>query len=419
MTHIGKLQVRALSDVCARRVRWLYEPLIPLRTLTLVAGEGGLGKSLLLAHVTARLTRGEFMDIGPAAVLVISNEDTAEEVIVPRLIAADADRSRVHELFVPVDEGGAVVLPEHLGEIEEIARSTGAKLLWIDPIAGALAERIDSHKDTDVRRVLGRLQRLTEEADLAAVLIAHLNKAPGGDPYIRINGSVAFYNAARSVLTVTAEENDEDGRLIAQHKLNLGRRSPVLRYRLETVVLPDVLDPEDGKPIDTARLVPDGVRDDLEAGDVLGSHSEGGATRRAEAEALLTELLADGEWHEAEGLFKLATARGVTERTLYRAAKTLGVDRERRGYPATASWRSPASPATPPLPQSDGSTGNHGGKTEDPTPVLPVLPVLPDTDADTENGSHDLTEEGRAALLASSVRGSADDARRTVEEPTP
>ena len=40
-----RLQLRALADVEARQVRWLVPGLIPLRTLTLVAGVGGLGKS--------------------------------------------------------------------------------------------------------------------------------------------------------------------------------------------------------------------------------------------------------------------------------------------------------------------------------------------------------------------------------------
>ena len=38
-----RLRLRALADVTARNVRWRFPGLIPLRTLTLVAGVGGLG----------------------------------------------------------------------------------------------------------------------------------------------------------------------------------------------------------------------------------------------------------------------------------------------------------------------------------------------------------------------------------------
>ena len=71
--------------------------------------------------------------------------------------------------------------------------------------------------------MLGQLARLAERERLAALQIAHLNKAPGGDPYLRINGSTAFYNASRLVLTVTPDPSDPDWhRLVAAHKFNYG-----------------------------------------------------------------------------------------------------------------------------------------------------------------------------------------------------
>src|SRR4051794_37069209 len=69
-----RLSLRALRDVQARQVRWLLPGLIPLRTLTLVAGVGGLGKSTLLAGVAAKVSRGELLD-GPSDVILISYED--------------------------------------------------------------------------------------------------------------------------------------------------------------------------------------------------------------------------------------------------------------------------------------------------------------------------------------------------------
>ena len=39
-----------------------------------------------------------------------------------------------------------------------------------------------------MRVVLGQLAKLAETLNLAVVMIAHLNKAPGADPYLRING---------------------------------------------------------------------------------------------------------------------------------------------------------------------------------------------------------------------------------------
>ena len=69
------LRLRPLSEVQPRQVRWLVPGLIPLRTLTLVAGAGGLGKSTWLAGIAARLSAGELGE--PANVIIVSFEDPA------------------------------------------------------------------------------------------------------------------------------------------------------------------------------------------------------------------------------------------------------------------------------------------------------------------------------------------------------
>lgn len=331
---------RPLSTVQPQRIRWLIKPTIPLRTLTLIAGEGGLGKSLLLAWVTAQLTRGDLSDYGPSDVLLISAEDMAEDVIVPRLIAAGADRDRVHEVYVPTEDGGVIALDEHIEAIATLAADKQARMIWIDPIAAHLGEKIDSHKDSEVRRVLGRLANVAREQDLACAMVAHLNKSPSKDAYIRVNGSVAFYNASRSVLSVTREDGNEDsGRLVAQHKMNIARLGPVLRFRVDEVMLAE-LDPIDGRPIDTARMVPDGQRDDLTAAEVLGAGSDHGDREPSDidrAVELLEYMLVDGPVAKTE-LVKRADAQDISEKTLDRAATRLDVKRERSGFPAVAWW---------------------------------------------------------------------------------
>ena len=82
------LRLRALVDVMPRQVKWLVPGMIPLRTLTLVAGVGGLGKSTWLAAIAAQVSSGKLG--GPADVIFVSLEDPAAEVMRPRVEAAGA-----------------------------------------------------------------------------------------------------------------------------------------------------------------------------------------------------------------------------------------------------------------------------------------------------------------------------------------
>jgi KaiC/GvpD/RAD55 family RecA-like ATPase len=344
-----------LSDVAAQRIRWLEPGLVPLRALTLLAGAGGLGKSTFAMRLAADLSRGRLLEDGePGSTLIVSTEDTAAEILKPRARAADGDVGRIRHYTVPLEEGGMLVLPGDFEELElEIAESE-PRLVIIDPILGTLDVALDSHKDQHVRSVLGRLSRLAEERDLAVVMVAHVNKATSRDAYIRVSGSVALYNAARSVLLVTADpenpESTEPGeteepvsRIVSQHKANYSRRYPPRRYEIRPIVLVDELD-DRGQPLESSAMVYIEDAAGLELADLLAEASPNGhQPKTAQAEELLADLLADGDWHDSAGLKKLVGAQHISEPTVKRAAQALGVESERRGFPASTWWRLPQS----------------------------------------------------------------------------
>ena len=305
-----ELRRRAASTIEARAVEWLIVNLVALGTLCLIAGIGGLGKSLLALAWAARATRDG------VNVLIVSFEDAAEQVIRPRFEALGGDLERLFELSLdPLD--GSISFPLDLDELARHAIETSARLIVIDPVSASIDVKLDAHKDRDMRVVLGRLAKLAEKLNLAVVMIAHLNKAPSLDPYMRINGSTAFYNASRSVLTVTRDPTDDANRLITLHKSNYGVLAPVERWRLETVEVPS-----GAGPLSVARLVFLELADDVSRDEVLAPPSP--AEKHARAEALILAELAQGRRHSAQ--VKAAGVKaGISERTVKRAAAKLGV----------------------------------------------------------------------------------------------
>jgi hypothetical protein len=258
---------RAVSAIEARQVEWVIANVVPLGTLSLVAGVGGLGKSMLALAWAAEVT------LEGSDVLIVSYEDAAEQVIRPRFEALGGDLDRMHELSIdPID--GSISFPVDLDELARHAIETSARLIVIDPVSASIDIKLDAHKDAHMRVVLGQLAKLAEKLELAVVMIAHLNKAPGADPYLRINGSTAFYNASRSVLTVTRDPDEDAHRLVAHHKSNYGVLAPFERWRLETVEIPSM-----SGPIVVARLVFLAVADGVSRDDVLAPAAPGEARR--------------------------------------------------------------------------------------------------------------------------------------------
>jgi hypothetical protein len=74
---------RSFAEGTPRSIRWLVPGVIPMRTSTLTAGQGGLGKSTWLMAVAAQLTRGALNGGTPGSVIVFSYEDTLEEILTP------------------------------------------------------------------------------------------------------------------------------------------------------------------------------------------------------------------------------------------------------------------------------------------------------------------------------------------------
>ena len=169
--------------------------------------------------------------------IIVSYEDTTEEMLRPRVEAAGGDLGRVFDIVVP-DHQGPVVLPSDLAELRECVRSVQARLVIIDPVVAAIDVNYDAHKDQHVRAVLAELAAVAAEEEIAVAIVGHLNKAPSRDAYIRVANSVAFWNAARSVVLVTEDPDEPDShRLVAQRKANFARLAPIERHRIDAIIL--------------------------------------------------------------------------------------------------------------------------------------------------------------------------------------
>jgi hypothetical protein len=377
----GRLLRQSLAGVRSRSVRHLVPGLLPLSTFTLIAGVGGLGKSTWLAKIAADESAGRLLGGEPHDVIVISYEDTAEEIWRPRILAAGGDVNRVHEVTVSLDDGGVVVLPDDLADLERLVRDLGSRFVVVDPIIASIDLNYDAHKDQHVRSVLGKLVAMARSTGCAVAGLGHLNKAPSKDAYIRIANSVAFWNAARSVVLITEdgqddeEEGNDDLRLISQVKANWSRLKAVQRHRIDEVVLPDELDLETGLPVVVSRMtfVEDLV--DFDVSEVLDQKKTNADEKSTRAVVFLVQALADGDWHDSSGLKALAGAQQIKERTLKRAAHELDVEHERRGFPSTTHWRlSSRAKETPSFPGSDGPTRETAQPSQNGTLSVPVGP---------------------------------------------
>jgi hypothetical protein len=350
------------SDIPLKTARWLWDTRIPLGEITLMPGREGIGKSLALAWLTARVTRGQLPGIyrgQPRAVIYAATEDSWSHTIGPRLHAAGADLDKVFRADVLADASiTSLTLPSDIGELFTEAERHGVVLLACDPILSLISAAIDDFRDRSLRTALEPLHAAAERAGCAVVGLAHFNKSGGTDPLNLITGSRAWSAVCRAVLAMARDTAADDGScVITLDKCNLGPIAPEvpsLRYVIEPAEVPT---PEG--PASVGVLVFKGETD-RHVRDILAETTADPAERaeRDEAADWLTGYLADqGGEAASKDVLKAAKTEGFSTRTLHRARERAGVTCDREGFPARTIWRlkisngRAPSPATAVVPQ--------------------------------------------------------------------
>jgi len=338
--------IRLVSAAAVRpeRVRWAVQDRIPLGMVTLLVGEGKVGKSTEGFRYLAGLTRGTVPgDLfgQPVKVAIASAEDHRAAVIVPRLIAAGADLSRVtfvEQLYE--GEPGDIELDGQVAELERALAEANVRALLIDTVVAHIPGRVDSYKEQSVRAVLKPVSHMAERLGVAVVGIMHMNRRESKDVLTRIAGSGAFGNLARSALLFGRDPEDADPK--SPFRIELVARSNVttepdpIRLRVEPFLIPA---PDGGQSIQTYRLAEVGTANCSEA-QMLSPTDQEDAGAESEAREWLADLLAHGPVPAGEAL-RQARQAGIAERTLRRAKSDLGVRSVKAGMGAGWAWTLP------------------------------------------------------------------------------
>lgn len=313
--------VTSMSKIQAEPVEWFWQDRIPYGNLTIVAGNPGQGKSVLCIDLAARASTGRRMPFtppsrDPISVLLLTAEDGLTNTVKPRLMAAKADMDRVFVLEgVRRNEDGAVVqlmsIPDEIPQLKEAIVRTGARLVIIDVLDVFLADNVNSHENHSIRRALTPLKMLAEESSAGIVAICHLNKNSGSreNPLYRVGGSIGNTGAARSVLLVAPDPEDQDSRVLAPVKANLSPMPKSLSFHLEQ-----------GVDDHGVHIRWDGFSD-LTKDNLLVPPR---AQAKDQAMAFLLMVLGDNPLPH-EMVMKKANEQGIRERTLRRAADDLGI----------------------------------------------------------------------------------------------
>ena len=305
------------SEIRTREIEWLWYPFIPYGKVTVLQGDSGDGKSLMVLKLAAMLTRGEPMPFTdgdgqqPINVIYQSSEDDADDTIVPRFKKAGGDTDRL--LFInEQDEFLTFSDTRLLGALKK----TQARLLILDPLSAYVGEKTQLNSANSVRAQFRPLIEMAKKLRCAILIIHHLNKQQGQKAINRGSGSVDVIAAARSALLVarTGKESPDE-RVLAQVKCNVGPTGNAVTFSVSNGEVEWLND------------------DPKTADEVLGNVFAGLGrpdTQMQAAKDALSSLLADGPKSQKE-IMAMIRGAGISESTAKKAKAPLGVVSKKQG----------------------------------------------------------------------------------------
>ena len=328
----GRLKTVCAADIEPEHVEWLVDQSFPLGMLAVIGGQPGLGKSQISINLAAGVTTGKglpgaggFSNLG--SVIILANEDDAARTIRPRLDAAGADISKVHIVEGVAREGVEVdmfQLDLDIAELRDRALEIGdVRLIIIDPPSAYLGTKVDSYKDSDVRRVLMPLGNLAQETGAMILLIVHLNKRTDGGAQQRFSGSTAW-TAAPRVGFLVAEDNVTKHRFMLPVKNNIGDDRLGYQYHIA-----EKLVKYSGQTFKSSYIVWDQTTN-RSVGELLAPPKKKKSTVVDDAKIFLEEELANGPL-SVDQIKSSAKSAGLSWPSINRAKKDLQINSSKVG----------------------------------------------------------------------------------------
>lgn len=315
-----------LSEFKAKKIQWLFRPLIPYGMITVMEGDPGVGKSYLAMYLAATVSTGGTLPNGVRVtrgpVVYLSAEDDPAYTIRPRIEALGGDVSliRVQADIMTLDDTGLAAL------FDEIALSA-PDLIIIDPLFAYVSADKDMYRPNVIRQVLSRLRDIAEQGNTAVVLVRHLTKAKHEKAIYQGMGSMDVIGVARSAFLVTPHPEDKEKKLVLHIKHNISERGNSWVYALI---------PRGENEVPAFKWL---GASDLTVDDLMSDNGDRSSALETAA-AFLRDQLDLGQ-QPAAFMQERAAAAGISKRTLDRARETLSViaEKKRRGW----FWSLPSS----------------------------------------------------------------------------
>ncbi len=205
--------------------RWVIPGWLPEEQITLLAADGGTGKTSLWVNILGALSSGRRCLLDPPELVrapvktaFFTTEDSVRKKLRRKLREAGACAENILTMDLSGDrEGRLREFKFGSPMLADCIRHYRPALCVFDPIQGFIPPKVNMGSRNEMRDCLAPLIALGEETGTSFLLICHTNKRKGAWGRDRISDSADLWDAARSVW-MAGYTGERDLRYLSQEK---------------------------------------------------------------------------------------------------------------------------------------------------------------------------------------------------------
>lgn len=231
---------KTLEEFEEQEATWLVPGWIPDGQITLIAADGGVGKTTLWCDIIKAISSGTqcILDpIGykrkPQRVAFLTTEDSVRKKLRKKLRVIGANAANIITPDFAADKDGILRnLKFGSRDMEEFIRAFRPALCVLDPVQGFIPPDVNMGSRNAMRDCMAPLITLGEETGTTFLVVCHTNKRKGASGRDRIADSADLWDIARSVLMAGYTE-DQGIRYLSNEKNNYEQLQQTILFTID------------------------------------------------------------------------------------------------------------------------------------------------------------------------------------------
>ena len=234
--------VLCLEDLEEVMPEWLIPGYIPKKEITVMAGDGGVGKTFAWCGIAAAVSSGvmpfllnnSFPDDiprTPEKVMYFSSEDSNAAILRPRLRANGANLKNI--ITIDCDDERFQNVTLNSGYLESLLSKYRPALCIFDPLQSFLPRGVSMISRNDMRNSMAKLHVFGKKYGTTFLIIMHTNKKTDVWGRNRLADSSDIWDIARSVLIVGNVDEHGNTKYLSQEKSSYGKRENTVLFRIQ------------------------------------------------------------------------------------------------------------------------------------------------------------------------------------------